>query len=56
MFTFDINYVHFWAKGNPHYYEELEHKTPHVMMWAALNARHAFEQYFFDTPVNMPQI
>ena len=44
--------VCFWAKENPHYYEELEYKTPHVMMWATLNARHVIGPYFFDGPVN----
>ena len=24
--------VYFWAKKNPHLYEEIEYKTPHVMM------------------------
>ena len=26
----------FWRKENPQYYEELEYKTRHVMMWAVL--------------------
>ena len=30
-----------------HYVEELEHKPPQVMMWAALNARHIIGSYFF---------
>ncbi|XP_076354128.1 uncharacterized protein LOC143248961 [Tachypleus tridentatus] len=44
--------VYFWAKENPHYYEEIEYNTPHVMMWAALNAYHVIGPYFFDGPVN----
>ena len=44
--------VYFWAKENPHCYEKLQHKTAHVMMWAALNARHVTGPYFFDGQVN----
>uniref|UniRef100_H3A326 Tc1-like transposase DDE domain-containing protein n=1 Tax=Latimeria chalumnae TaxID=7897 RepID=H3A326_LATCH len=44
--------VFFWSKENPHYMEEIEHKPPHVMMWAALNARHVISPYFFNGSVN----
>ena len=41
-----------WSKQNPHYCEEVEHHTPHVMVWEAMNSKHLFEPYFFDGPVN----
>ena len=44
--------VYFRAKENHHYYEELEHKTSHVMLWALFNARHFIGPYFFDRTVN----
>ena len=44
--------VSFWAKDNSHYYEEIEYKTPDVMMRAVLNARHVIGPHFFDGPVN----
>uniref|UniRef100_H3AAA0 Tc1-like transposase DDE domain-containing protein n=1 Tax=Latimeria chalumnae TaxID=7897 RepID=H3AAA0_LATCH len=44
--------VFFWSKENPHYMEEIEHKPPRVMMWAALNARHVIGPYFFNGLVN----
>jgi hypothetical protein len=30
----------FWAKENPHSYEELERNPAHVMVWAGLSATH----------------
>ncbi|XP_076373017.1 uncharacterized protein LOC143257876 [Tachypleus tridentatus] len=44
--------VYFGTKENPHYYEEIEHNTPHVTMCAALNAHHGIGPYFFDGLVN----
>jgi hypothetical protein len=32
----------FWAKENPHFYEELERNPPHVMVWAGLSATHVW--------------
>jgi hypothetical protein len=32
----------FWAKENPHSYEELERNPPHVMVWAGLSATHVW--------------
>jgi hypothetical protein len=32
----------FWAKQNPHFYEELEKNPPHVMVWAGLSATHVW--------------
>lgn len=44
--------VYFWSKQNPHYYEELEHNPPHVMIWVAMSAKHLIGPYFFDGVVN----
>lgn len=44
--------VYVWSKDNPHYYEELEHNPPHVMIWAAMSAKHLIGPYFFAGPVN----
>jgi hypothetical protein len=32
----------FWAKVNPHFYEELERNPLHVMVWAGLRATHVW--------------
>jgi hypothetical protein len=37
----------FWAKENPHFYEELERNPHHVMVWAGLSATHMFGPFFF---------
>lgn len=44
--------IYFWSKENPHFYEELEHNPPHVMIWAAMSATHLIGPYFFDGAVN----
>jgi hypothetical protein len=41
----------FWAKENPHFYEELERNSPHVMVWAGLSAAHMFAPFFFHGSV-----
>jgi hypothetical protein len=41
----------FWAKENPHYYEELERNPPHIMVWAGLSATHMFGPFFFHGSV-----
>lgn len=44
--------VYFWAKENPHFYEEIECNPPHVMIWAGMTSDHLLGPYFFDGPVN----
>lgn len=44
--------VHFWSKTNPHFYEEIQQNPPHVMIWAAISAKHLIGPYFFEGPVN----
>lgn len=44
--------VYFWAKENPHFYEEIENNPPHVMIWAGVTGKHLFGPYFFDGSVN----
>jgi hypothetical protein len=41
----------FWAKENPHFYEEMEKNPPHVMVWAGLSATHMFGPFFFHGSV-----
>jgi hypothetical protein len=41
----------FWAKENPHFYDELERNPPHVMLWAGLSATHMFGPFFFQGSV-----
>ena len=43
---------YFWSKTNPHFYEELRNKPPHVMIWAAISSEHLIGPYFFDTNVD----
>ena len=40
----------FWSKQNPHYCEEVEHHSPHVVVWVAMNSEHLFGPYFCDGP------
>jgi hypothetical protein len=41
----------FWAKENPHFYEDLERNPPHVMVWAGLSATHMFDPFIFHGSV-----
>ena len=41
-----------WSKSNPHFYHEVEHNPPHVMIWAGVSADHLIGQYFFEQSVN----
>jgi hypothetical protein len=38
--------VNFWSKTNPHYYEEIQQNPQHVMIWAAISAKHLTGLYF----------
>ena len=38
--------VNFWAKDNPHFYEEIELNPPHVMIWAGMTSDHLLGPYF----------
>jgi hypothetical protein len=40
--------VVFWSKENPQFYEETENNPPHVMVWAAVSARHLKRLFFFN--------
>ena len=43
--------VVFWSKENPNFTQELEHKPPHLMIWAGMTY-YLIGPYFFDGPVN----
>jgi hypothetical protein len=40
-----------WAKQNPHFSEEAEQHSPHVMMWAGVTSELITGPYFFDVSV-----
>ncbi|PSN43030.1 hypothetical protein C0J52_06743 [Blattella germanica] len=40
--------VYFWAKDNPHYYEEIECNPPHFMIRAGMTSDHLLGPYFVN--------
>lgn len=44
--------IFFWAKENPHFYEEIQGNPPHVMIWAGMTEEHLLGPYFFDGSVD----
>ena len=44
----DRRILYFWFKQNPYYCEEVEHHSPHVMVWGTRNSELLFEPYIFD--------
>lgn len=44
--------VYFWEKDNPHFFEEVENNSPHVMIWAGMTSTYLLGPYFFEGSVN----
>jgi hypothetical protein len=47
----DRNVV-FRSKEKPNFPQEMEHYSPHVMIWAGMTSDYLIGPYFFDGPVN----